>query len=210
MVNTHFDNISRLSDRISAINPSTANDRKGTMGALFFSRAIEFSLVQDYASAIDDCTKALADLRWMEDGDNKLAREVIYTFCRANWRYKWLDYQRANGEMQNDYQGKTAAQKSEMDFDIMLRDYDYITRLQPDFAYAYYNKANILCIQKEYKAAIEHYTLAINADNDFAEAYFNRGLTRIYINDVENGIKDLSRAGELGIYQAYNLITRFQ
>lgn len=210
MVSTHFDNISRLSDRISAINPSTTNDRKGTVGALFFSRAIEFSLVQDYASAIDDCTKALADLRWMEDGDNKLAREVIYTFCRANWRYKWLDYQRANGEMQNDYQGKTAAQKSEMDFDIMLRDYDYITRLQPDFAYAYYNKANILCIQKEYKAAIEHYTLAINADNDFAEAYFNRGLTRIYIDDVENGIKDLSRAGELGIYQAYNLITRFQ
>ena len=97
MVNTHFDNISRLSDRISAINPSTANDRKGTMGALFFSRAIEFSLVQDYASAIDDCTKALADLRWMEDGDNKLAREVIYTFCRANWRYKWLDYYVSRG-----------------------------------------------------------------------------------------------------------------
>ena len=85
-----------------------------------------------------------------------------------------------------------------------------MNKVQPDFAFAYYNKANILCTQKEYQAAIEHYTKAIAADNDFAEAYFNRGLTRIYIDHVDEGIADLSRAGELGIYQAYNLITRFQ
>ena len=68
----------------------------------------------------------------------------------------------------------------------------------------------MLCAQKNYDAAIEHYTKAISCDNDFAEAYFNRGLTRIYIDQVEEGIADLSKAGELGIYQAYNLITRFK
>lgn len=200
MVNQHFDNISRLTDQLS--------NRKEAR--LYFARAIEFSLVQDYASAIDDCTKAITALRLQPEQQYRKQDEAIYTFCRANWRYKWLDYQRASGEIQTEYQGKTAAQKAEMDFDIMLRDYDYVTQLQPDFAYAYYNKANILCAQKDYKAAIAYYTRAIEQNADFAEAYFNRGLTRIYIDEVAQGIEDLSQAGELGIYQAYNLITRFQ
>jgi tetratricopeptide (TPR) repeat protein len=68
----------------------------------------------------------------------------------------------------------------------------------------------MLCIQQDFKAAITYYTQAIATDNDFAEAYFNRGLTYIYIGENEKGIADLSKAGELGIYQAYNLISRFQ
>ena len=120
-------------------------------------------------------------------------------FCRANWRYKLLEYKRAMGE-----------KMESADFEIMMRDYDYIIHKQPDFSFAYYNKANMLCLQQDFKAAISYYTQAIAADSDFAEAYFNRGLTYIYIDEVEKGIADLSKAGELGIYQAYNLITRFQ
>ena len=97
-----------------------------------------------------------------------------------------------------------------MDFEIMLRDYDQVVRLCPDFAFAYYDKANILCLQREWQAAVNHYTQAIAVDADFAEAYFNRGLTYIYTDLPEQGLADLSKAGELGIYQAYNLITRFQ
>lgn len=92
----------------------------------------------------------------------------------------------------------------------MLMDYDQVIRRLPDFAFAYYNKANILCQQKDYDAAIRHYSEAIRADADFPEAYFNRGLTYIYIGKHAEGLQDLSRAGELGIYQAYNIITRLQ
>ena len=68
----------------------------------------------------------------------------------------------------------------------------------------------MLCLQKDYKSAIKHYNKAIDIDPDFAEAYFNRGLMYIYLDKVEQGISDLSKSGELGIYQAYNLITRLQ
>ena len=187
MVNTHFEQITQLSNRID-INPNNAG--------LYFARAIEFALVQDYTSAMDDCTRALQNIP-----QNNSSLSNIITFCRANWRYKQLEFLRANGEL-------TA--ESSMDFDIMLRDYDYVIEHQPDFAFAWYNKANMLCAQKNYQDAIEHYSKAINADPDFAEAYFNRGLTRIYTDNIEAGLSDLSKAGELGIYQAYNLITRFQ
>ena len=185
MVDFHFAEITRLSRRI---------DEAPTV-ELFFARAIEFAIVQDYASAIDDCTRALQLLAMNSE------LSTIITFCRANWRYRLLEYQRATGE-----QEATA----NMDYDIMLRDYDQVIRQQPDFTFAFYNKANILCAQHEYKDAIDNYTHAIQLDNDFAEAYFNRGLTYVYIGENEKGLADLSKAGELGMYQAYNMISRFK
>ena len=198
MVNTHFEHIARLSQQIdqqsSKLSPITSN-----LSPLYFARAIEFALVQDYTSAVDDCTRALQLIN--QSTNQPINLSPIITFSRANWRFKQLEFLRANGEL-------TA--ESAMDFDIMLRDYDYVIQHQPDFSFAWYNKANILCTRKNYADAIYHYTRAIEADPDFAEAYFNRGLTRIYTDDIEAGIADLSKAGELGIYQAYNLITRFQ
>ena len=179
MVNQHFAQINHLSNLL---------DQHEEVG-LLVARAFEFALVQDYSSAIDDITQAI-----LQDGQLYFAY-----FCRANWRYKLLEYKRAMGEA---IEGA--------DFELMLRDYDYVINHLPDFSFAYYNKANMLCIQQDFKAAISYYTQAIQVDSDFAEAYFNRGLTYIYINEIEKGIADLSKAGELGIYQSYNLISRFQ
>jgi len=197
MVNQHFDQIAKLTTQIDNYEGrysfSQSDETKQHGAALYLSRAIEFALVQDFTSATDDCTKAIL-----------IDPSLIFAhFLRANWRYKQIEYQRATGDVEN-------AAKYEMDFEIMLRDYDYVISRMPDFSFAYYNKANTLCQQKDYQAAISYYTKAIQSDPDFAEAYFNRGLTRIFIDDTEHGIEDLSRAGELGIYQAYNLITRFK
>lgn len=213
MVNQHFERINALSDQIdmlentaiatptspsqhrnaSIAQPTSSDQYRESpttrLSAAYMARAIEFALVQDYSSAIDDATRAT-----MLDGTLYFAY-----FCRANWRYKLLEYRRAMGE-------KTEG----ADFELMMRDYDYVIDHVPDFSFAYYNKANMLCIQQDFRAAIRYYTQAIAVDSDFAEAYFNRGLTHIFIDEVEEGLADLSKAGELGIYQAYNLISRFQ
>lgn len=91
-----------------------------------------------------------------------------------------------------------------------MRDLEKVNDLQPDFSFAYYNKANILTSQQDFRTAIYNYSKAIEIDRDFAEAYFNRGLTYLYIGEDAKGLADLSKAGELGIYQAYNLIQRFK
>ena len=191
MVNQHFAQIHQLSDQIDLLKqialPQSSDNQQ--LCAAYLARAIEEALVQDYTSAIDDITRAIL----MDD------RLYFAYFCRANWRYKQLEYKRAMGETTD-----------VADFELMMRDYDYVIHHQPDFSFAYYNKANMLCLQKNYLVAINYYTQAIQADSDFAEAYFNRGLTYIYINEIDKGLADLSKAGELGIYQAYNLITRFQ
>ena len=191
MVNQHFAQISSLSNQIDMLEqlaiPKSPDNAQ--LCASYIARAFEFALVQDYSSALDDVTRAI-----LMDGQLYFAY-----FCRANWRYKLLEYKRAMGETTD-----------KADFELMMRDYDYVISHLPDFSFAYYNKANMLCIQQDFKAAISYYDQAIAIDNDFAEAYFNRGLTYIYIGENEKGIADLSKAGELGIYQAYNLISRFQ
>ena len=62
---------------------------------------------------------------------------------------------------------------------------------------------------KDYRSAIADYNMAILLNPDFADAYFNRGLTHIFLGNNKLGISDLSKAGELGSVSAYNVIKRF-
>lgn len=198
LVGTHFESITRLSDLIddASTSPSSSTD----LADLYFARALESALVQDYSSALDDITQALV-LR----SDWGLAY-----FCRANWRYKLYEYNRSAGIAKSPSATPSASSFAPLDFELILRDLDKTIALLPDFAFAYYNKANVLCLQKSYREALAAYSAALTLDADFAEAYFNRGLTYIFIDEVDLGIADLSKAGENGIYQAYNLITRLK
>ena len=98
--------------------------------------------------------------------------------------------------------------KRAYEHEMIVRDYDMAIKLNPDFVFAYFNRGNLRCAQKDFRAAILDYTEAIRRDPDFAEAYFNRGLARLSQGDANRGIEDLSKAGELGIINAYNIIKR--
>ena len=203
LINAHFEAINDISTKL-------ANDNSNA--DIYFNRALEFALVQDFNSAIDDLNKAIA-LR----PDFMLAY-----FCRATIRYKLVDYLKSTIESNSgniidknltakEKSKKTAIENQSMfDVELIMRDYEKVNALNPDFSFAYYNKANILCTQKDFRTAIANYTKAIEFDHDFAEAYFNRGLTYLFIGEDSKGLTDLSKAGELGIYKAYNLIQRFK
>ena len=201
LINKHFKSIDNISDKIDNII-TIGMTHKDSIDAsnLYFARAMEFALVQDYTSAIDDCTKAITFN----------TNFAIAFFCRANWRLKQRDYQINNHDDSTPINTEEEMMEYKYGRSMILRDYDQVIRLWPDFAFAYYNKANVLCEQKAFKEAIENYNKAIEIDHDFAEAWFNRGLTRVFIEQTDDGLMDLSKSGELGIYQAYNLITRFQ
>ena len=87
---------------------------------------------------------------------------------------------------------------------------DRVIELQPTFVEAYFNRANVSARLNDFKSAIVDYTHAISLNDRFAEAYYNRGLAKIYTGNTEGGVADLSKAGELGMYQAYSVIKRFR
>ncbi len=194
MISQHFDAINSISAQLEQ-NSSDAD--------IYFARAIEFALVQDFKSAIDDLNKAIS-----------LKPDFMPAyFTRANIRYKMIETN-SNGNLSANAskQGNDIGSNNQLKFDmeLILRDYDKVIELVPDFAFAYYNKANVLTAIRDFRSAVSYYSKALDIDPDFAEAYFNRGLTYLFIGEDKNGLSDLSKAGELGIYKSYNLIQRFK
>jgi tetratricopeptide (TPR) repeat protein len=64
-------------------------------------------------------------------------------------------------------------------------------------------------LEKNFKKAIDVFNQLIEINHDFAECYYNRGLIYIFQNNTEQGREDLSKAGELGIHGAYNILRRY-
>ena len=90
----------------------------------------------------------------------------------------------------------------------VIADLDRAIQLDEDNQYHYYNRGCANLARKDYMHAIDDFTRAINIDANLAEAYYNRGLARVQNGLKAEGIADLSKAGELGLYNAYSVIKR--
>ncbi len=201
-------------------------DRDSTNVNAYFGRALDFMVLQDLTESLRDLNKVI-ELN---------PHFAMAYFDRAMIRYKQmeLDNFSSNDEDVVDlslniqtgrkrsvpgaqYPTTPGIQdhvllpkdtKKAFDYELIMRDYDSVLKLNPDFVFAYFNRGNLRCMQKDFRAAILDYNEAIRRDADFAEAYYNRGLTRLYLGDTPAGIADLSKAGELGIVSAYSIIKR--
>ena len=211
-VQQHFASINHYSDLI-AQQPNNAD--------AYFSRAIDFMLVQDFTEAIKDFTRVIEI-----DPSYTLAY-----FNRAVVRYKQMKYKMAqrnntaddlssvsmsmNISTRNKKPSPVPSMSSMLkekerayEHEHISRDYDLALKQNPNFVYAYYNIANLRCEQRDFRAAITYYDEAIKREPDFAEAYFNRGLANLSLGNINAGIADLSKSGELGVVSAYSIIKR--
>ena len=195
LVAYHFKNIDLISEKIAADKDNYYN---------YLYRAINYTLVQDFDNAVNDFSEAIK-----LDGGSALAY-----MCRAEVRRKKLEVA-ISSEADNTKSVvkepvEATDKKFSHDFELLIRDYDTAIGIDPELFFAYYNKANIMSRLQDYNAAIALYTQAIGINKKFAEAYYNRGLTYIYLGETQKGVADLSKAGELGLYEAYNLIKKLR
>lgn len=166
--------------------------------------------LKDYSDAISDFDRTIA-----LDERNGLAY-----FLRATTRYQMLDaieQVRKNNQTtlfdanvpKTFVEPDNTTTTNQIAMDDIMTDYTVVLYMNPNFFFAYYNRGNIYCKAGKYGQAIDEYSQAIRVEPEFAEAYYNRGLVKVLLNDVEGGARDLSRAGELGIDQAYVVIKRY-
>jgi len=74
-------------------------------------------------------------------------------------------------------------------------------------AVVYLDRGRVNAILENYNDAEQDFTEAIELKKSYAEAFINRGIIRInFLEQKEKGCLDFSRAGELGITKAYELI----
>lgn len=95
------------------------------------------------------------------------------------------------------------------DYSEAIADTRRAAQLMPELPQIYYNLGNMLCLSGDLPGAFEQYTKAIERFPYFAEAYYNRGLVQIFMQDTQKGCLDLSKAGELGLDEAYEVLKRY-
>ena len=180
--NRYFSLIDKLSGEIAA---GTVMEK---VRPLLMKRAAAYLQTQDFDDAINDLTTYISS-----DSTSAMA-----FWQRAVCQSMMNDFNASQGI---DIQLKTAR---------TLDDFNHAVKLNPNSAFIYYDRANFYASRKDYAHAIDDYTEALRIDPNLAEAYYNRGIVRHISGNTDNGISDLSKAGELGLFDAYSVIRKFR
>lgn len=183
LVQKHFARLEVLAQKLDAASPAAT---------LYLERALEYYTVQDYDAAMEDINKYLGHS----------PESTLGYFLRAQIKIRQLEAFAGTG------QEKSVA-ALQIGYNAALSDLDLVVRKIPDFKYAYYNIGYIYMLEQNYAKAEEAFTKALKIDPDFGEALFNRGVAYIKQEKVQQAISDLSRAGELGLYDSYSLIKKY-
>ncbi len=174
---------------------------------LLFERGISQSLIKQYTNAVNTYTDAIR----LNPGNPFLYMN------RATTRAEMIDF---ISSIDNSYQRITVdsdpakrlnnAGTRSYSYDEAIEDMNKAIKLYPDFAYGYYNRANLMAISGRLPEAYDDYTKAIELAPELAEAYYNRGLVQIFMKDTRKGCMDMSKAGELGIEAAYKVLAQYR
>jgi len=177
-----FSYIDSLSTRIDETKTTTA------VVPLLLLRAVAYGTIQNFDNAIDDLSICL---------------QIDSTSSLAYW-------QRAVCQAKINEFNASQGTNIELKSANVMGDLSEAIRQSPKNAYLYYNRGNLYAQRNDYQHAIDDYTRALQLEERLAEAWFNRGLAKIYVKRVNEGIEDLSKAGELGLYQAYSVIKKYR
>ena len=181
-----------------------------------FLRALHEYGGKQFNSSLNYYDKAISKAEEQEDMSRMY--ESFYRLNRGALRAEMIEFiasiENSVQILSMDDTGTTRARVK----DQVTRSYDYTdaisdmkeaAEIMKDLPYAYYNLGNLYCLSSEHINSIDNYTKAIELYPYMGDAYFNRGLVLIYLKDKEKGCIDLSRAGELGVQDAYGVIKKY-
>ncbi len=137
------------------------------------------------------------------------SRNMYAYFGRANVRLKLIELMEGFEEPKfllgkgNSKAIKDSVIDETHSYSTIIEDYKKAIELDTSFSYARFNLSYAQIKNNQIQESLESLNQAIALRKDFGEAYFNRGLTYLYLKKDELACYDLSRAGELGIIQRY-------
>ena len=173
---------------------------------ILFEHGVCLALIKQYTNAVNALSEAI---------QLNPTNPFLY-LNRATTRAEMIDFISSmddsyhNVSFDSDPAKRLINTKRTYSYDEAIEDMNKVIKLYPDFAEGYYNRANLLAISGKLPEAYDDYTRAIELDAELGEAYYNRALVQIYMKDTRKGCMDLSKAGELGISQAYDLLREFR
>jgi tetratricopeptide (TPR) repeat protein len=176
--------------------------------AAHYRRALAYTALRNFNSAFADYDTVL----------QLNPKFTMAYFSRAGARYELIQLLRSQDDSRREISIATGddpdaelrqKQENETAYADVIRDLDSVILLDPAFPFAWYNRGFVHCQMGNYPAALSDFSRALENRERFGEAYFSRGLICLLLNDKSHGCEDLSRAGELGIGDAYRVMKRY-
>ena len=189
LIQKHFKSIEYYNSYIATHKPRAVD---------YIGRAMDLITVRDYVPAVADLDRALA-----------LTPDFAVAYllrAQAN-HHRLSTFGNDDATPGHNDARSREIQRRNLE-DAIIADLDRAIELAPSDAFAWYNKGCALLERGDMDNAYNAFTKALELKPDFGEAYFNRGYVSLSSGSRAKGISDLSRAGELGIVAAYNLMKR--
>lgn len=95
-------------------------------------------------------------------------------------------------------------------YESAYKDLKFVLEQDPHMAVALYNMAVLSERKGQKEEALAYYQAALAAPHAPAEAYYNMGLLLLSTGKRAEAVAALSKAGELGLYEAYAILKRIQ
>lgn len=176
---------SAIMNTVMVLNEKISSSRDiRTAGDYLLQRAVAQSTIHNYEEAIND----------LDDYINMDSTNVLAFWQRAACLAEMESYNRSEGKSTSMYVTRLADDLSQA------------LSMRKDNFYLLYNQGCAYAAIKDYHRAIDYFTDALRVNPNLAEAFYNRGIAEIKTGDISSAVKDLSRAGELGLYDAYSLM----
>lgn len=178
--NRHFQSIDYYNSYLATHTPRAVD---------YIGRAMDYMTIHDYSAAAQDAGRAIALLPDL----------AIAYYLRAQANYH-------NWQTGADTDAPASARAHSLD--LVLSDLNSAIEHAPDMAEAWYNKAVVHIALDDFTSALSALNRTIELKPEMGESWYNRGFVYLKLGNERMGISDLSRAGQLGILPAYNLIKR--
>jgi len=180
-----------------------------TNSELYFNRGYSYSALDNYDRALSDYSTAIildssnaklfvnrGDL-WSREGKFELA---IFDFTKAIA----LD---PDDELA--YYNRAAEFVSMGKYEPAIKDYTKAIELNPTNVEYYFLRGETNSDLNHYLIAAADYSKIIELEPDNGNAYYNRGICYAQVKLKENACNDFYQAGELGFFEAYEVIQEY-
>ena len=200
--------INRAINELREKEISGENHNPAELAGLYFAQAVIDGNDNRYNAALENYDKAIS----------REPEQTFHYINRGALQAEMIDF---ISSMENNVQiltldntGAARARVKERnamsyDYTPAIHDMTKAAKLMPELPFTYYNLGNLYCLSNDIPEAINQYTKSLELYPLLKEAYFNRGLVLIFLKDKEKGCIDLSKAGELGVQDAYSVIKKY-
>jgi tetratricopeptide (TPR) repeat protein len=173
----------------------------------FFEGNYKYDL-EDYRGAILNYSKAIEINPNYADAYNFRGRAKGQL---QDYRGAIADHSKAieiNPNYADAYQNRGIFKIKLEDYGGAMADLSKAIEINPNTA-AYSNRGNLKIKLEDFEGAIADLSIAIAINPNSEASYFLRGLAKLILGQIDSGCLDLSKAGELGYFDAYDVIKEY-